>query len=184
MKKLSLWETGSACIGIVIAVFVLVAVPYPKHRIENPLAAEVWKEVREKVDLLEISGLMPTLLPTIMLNRDALQLTDEQVNAFHLWRNENYTNMVNVMNEIIARMVEFRIASLSPGISNERLIALQARIQDLQHQVLAIKLSCREIIMTTFTDAQWENFAFVVSDNPKLAGLISQANSKNVKAKN
>ena len=75
-------------------------------------------------------------------------------------------------------------ASLSPGISNERLIALQARIQELQQQVLEIKLSCREIIMTTFTDAQWENFAFVVSDNPKLAGLISQANSKNVKAKN
>ena len=49
MKKLTLWETGSACIGVVIAVFVLVAAPYAKQRVEDPLAAEDWKEVREKV---------------------------------------------------------------------------------------------------------------------------------------
>jgi hypothetical protein len=30
--------------------------------------------------------------------------------------------------------------------------------------------------MTTFTDDQWENFAFVVADNPKLASLMLQVN--------
>ena len=27
--------------------------------------------------------------------------------------------------------------------------------------------------MSTFTDEQWDNFAFVISDNPKLASLIA-----------
>ena len=96
-------------------------------------------------------------------------------------RQKNYTNMVNVMNEVIEKMVQFRIESLSPGVLNERLLALQSEIQELQRQLLKMKLSCRELIMTTFTDEQWENFSFVVSDNPKLASLVSQASTLNLK---
>jgi hypothetical protein len=80
-------------------------------------------------------------------------------------------------------MVQFRIESLSPDVSNEHLLASQSEIQELQRQLLKIKLSCRELIMTTFTDEQWENFAFVVADNPRLASLISQGNSLNSEAK-
>jgi hypothetical protein len=122
---------------------------------------------------------MPMLMPTIMLNRDALQLTDEQVNAFRAWRKKHYTHMVNVMNEVIEKMVQFRIESLSPEVGDEHLVAAQLEIQELQRQLLKMKLSCRKLIMTTFTDEQWENFAFVVSDIPKLASLISQANTLN-----
>jgi hypothetical protein len=66
-------------------------------------------------------------------------------------------------------------------VSNERLLAFQSEIQDLQRQLLKIKLSCRKLIMTTFTDEQWDNFAFVVSDNPRLASLVSQANTSTLK---
>ena len=31
--------------------------------------------------------------------------------------------------------------------------------------------------MTSFTDEQWENFAFVISDDPKLASLMPQVNT-------
>jgi len=109
-----------------------------------------------------------------MSNRDALQLTDEQVSAFRAWRKKNYTNMVNIMNEIIEKMVEFRVQSLSPSITGNQLLAFQSDIQELQAQLLKIKLSCRELIMATFTDEQWDDFAFVISDNPKLASLMTQ----------
>ena len=56
-------------------------------------------------------------------------------------------------------------------------IVLQSEIQELQRQLLTIKLSCRELVTTSFTDAQWENFAFVVADNPKFASLVSQVGS-------
>ncbi len=161
-------------IGISVALFFFATAVQANHNSDHPLSPEDWKEVMEKVVLLEGSGLMPTLLPVIMRNQDTLQLSDEQLSLFRAWRKKNYTNMVNIMNEIIEKMVEFRVESLSPDITADQLLAFQSEIQELQRQLLKIKLSCREIIMTTFTDEQWENFAFVVADNPKLASLMQQ----------
>ena len=147
-----------------------------RHNSEHPLSAEDWQAVMSKVLLLEDSGLMPTLLPVIMRNRDTLALTDVQVEAFRDWRKKNYTNMVNVMNEIIEKMVQFRVEALSPGVSAEHLLAFQADIHDLQRRLLELKLSCRQLVMETFTPEQWESFAFVIADNPRLASLAAQAN--------
>ena len=170
-------------IGVFSALFLMCTSVLASHDSDHPLSADEWKEVMGKVVLLEDSGLVPTLLPTIMRNRDTLELTDEQVNAFRAWRKKNYTNMVNVMNEIIEKMVQFRVESLSPDITGEHLVAYQSEIHDLQRQLLKIKLSCREIVMTTFTDDQWDNFNFIIADVPKLASLASQAitvNSKHI----
>ena len=163
--------------GLMFVLLLLWAPVHAKHDSHHPLTADEWKEVMNKVLLLEDSGLMPALLPVIMRNRDTLALTDEQINAFRAWRKKNYTNMVNIMNEIIEKMVQFRIESLSPDISNGHLLSFQSEIHDLQRQLLKLKLSCRELLMTSFTDEQWENFTFVVSENPKLASLISQIDS-------
>ena len=161
-------------IGICSVFFLICTTALAKHNSDHPLSPEDWNEVKDKVELLETAGLMPTLLPVILSNRDALQLTDKQVSAFRAWRKKNYTNMVNIMNEIIEKMVEFRVQSLSPSISGEKLLAFQSDIQELQVQLLKIKLSCRELIMTTFTDEQWDNFAFIIADDPKLASLMPQ----------
>jgi hypothetical protein len=165
-------------IVVTFAFFFICTTAVAKHNSDHPLSPEDWDEVKEKVELLEPAGLMPTLLPVIMSNRDTLQLTDEQVDAFRAWRKKNYTNMVNIMNEIIEKMVDFRVQSLSPSITGDQLLAFQSDIQQLQVKLLKIKLSCRELIMTTFTDEQWDNFAFIVADNPKLASLMPQINHK------
>ena len=163
--------------GLFLAFFFVCTTALAKHDSDHPLTDDDWKEVMEKVILLEDSGLMPTLLPVIMRNRDTLELTNEQVNAFRAWRKKNYTHMVNVMNEIIEKSVQFRVAALSPNVTSDHLYVLQAEIQESQRQLLKIKLSCRELVTTSFTETQWENFAFVVADNPKLASLVSQGNS-------
>jgi hypothetical protein len=164
-------------IVVTFAFFFICTTAVAKHNSDHPLSSDDWKEVMDKVVLLESSGLMPTLLPVIMRNQDTLELTDEQIKAFRAWRKKNYTHMVNVMNEIIEKSVQFRVAALSPDISSDQLYALQSEIQELQRQLLKIKLSCRELVTTSFTETQWENFAFVVADNPKLASLMSQAAS-------
>lgn len=148
-----------------------------KHDSDHPLSADDWKEVMEKVVLLEDSGLMPSLLPVIMSNRDALQLSDEQIAAFRAWRKNNYTRMVNIMNAVIEKKVQFRIESLSPDISSDHLLAFQGDLHELQRELLKIKLSCRELLMATFTQEQWDNLAFILSDHPKLASLIAQVNT-------
>ena len=142
------------CLGLFAVFFFISTTALAKHNSDHPLTADDWKEVMNKVVLLEDSGLMPMLLPIIMGNRDALQLTDEQVNLFSSWRKKNYTNMVNLMNIIIEEKVQFRIESLSPRITSDRLLSFQSEIQELQRQLLKIKLSCRENLMTTFTDEQ------------------------------
>jgi hypothetical protein len=163
--------------GMFVVIFFLGTAVQAKHGSDHPLTNNDWKEIMDKVVLLEDSGLMPTLLPVIMRNRDALELTAEQLNAFRAWRKKNYTHMVNVMNEIIEKSVQFRVAALSPYVSSDHLYVLQSDIQELQRQLLKIKLSCRELVTTSFTDEQWENFAFVIADNPKLASLVSQVGS-------
>ena len=164
-------------IAVIFGFFCICTTALAKHNSDHPLTTDDWKEVMDKVVLLESSGLMPTLLPVIMRNQDTLELTDEQINAFRAWRKKNYTHMVNVMNEIIEKSVQFRVAALSPRITSDQLYVLQSEIQELQRQLLKIKLSCRELVTTSFTDTQWENFAFVVADNPKLASLMSQVAS-------
>jgi len=166
--------------GIVVAFFFLLTPVQAKHNSDHPLSPEDWKDIMDKVVLLEDSGLMPMLLPIIMGNQDALQLTDEQISSFRAWRKKNYTNMVNIMNKIIEEKVQFRIESLSPRISSDRLLAFQSEIQELQRQLLKLKLSCREQLMTSFTDEQWDNFAFIISDNPKLASLMPQVQTVNL----
>ena len=164
-------------LGLFLAFLFICTTAQAKHDSNHPLTAEDWKEVMDKVVLLEGSGLMPTLLPVIIRNRDTIGLSQEQLNAFRTWRKINYTNMVNIMNEIIEKMVQFRVESLSPDVSNEHLLSFQSDIHGFQRQLLKLKLSCRELVMTSFTDEQWENFAFVVADNPKLASLVSQVGS-------
>ena len=166
--------------GLFAVIFFISTTALAKHDSDHPLSSDDWKEVMDKVVLLESSGLMPTLLPVIMRNQDTLELTDEQITAFRAWRKKNYTHMVNVMNEIIEKSVQFRVAALSPRITSDELYVLQSEIQDLQRQLLKIKLSCRELVTTSFTETQWENFAFVVADNPKLASLMSQTGSLNL----
>ena len=167
-------------IAVFFAFVIICTTAQAKHNSDHPLSSDDWKEVMDKVVLLESSGLMPTLLPVIMRNQDTLELTDEQINAFRSWRKKNYTHMVNVMNAIIEKSVQFRVAALSPRINSDDLYVLQSEIQDLQRQLLKIKLSCRELVTTSFTETQWENFAFVVADNPKLASLMSQTGSLNL----
>ena len=126
-------------LGIILAALFFLSPAQAKHNSDHPLSPEDWKEVMEKVVLLEDSGLLPTLLPVIMGNRDMLQLTDHQISAFRAWRKKNYTNVINIMSEILEKKVEFRVEALSPSVSGEHLIALQAEIQGLQQQLLKLK---------------------------------------------
>jgi len=166
-------------LGLFAATFFISTAALAKHDSDHPLTDDDWKDVMEKVVLLEDSGLMPTLLPVIMRNRDTLELTEEQVNSFRAWRKQNYTHMVNVMNKIIEKSVQFRVEALSPRTTSDHLYVLQSEIHELKRQLLEIKLSCRELVTTSFTDEQWENFAFVVADIPKLASLVSHVSSLN-----
>ena len=95
-------NTHLKTIPFVIATICLANNPlWAMHESGHDLSNEEWLIVKNRIELLDSLNYMPTLLPTIMRNRDILQLTDQQIKSFRDWRKEHYANMVNTMNEII-----------------------------------------------------------------------------------
>lgn len=160
---------------LLISILLFTTPLFAKHNSNHPLTAQEWREVVDKVVLLEDSAFLPSLLPVIMTHRDALALNEEQMERLYQWRRDNYVNMVNIMNAIIEKKVQFSIEALAPDISREHLIAFQDDIFQLQRELLMIRLSCRDIVMETFTDEQWESFEFIVADDVRLGSFASQA---------
>jgi len=139
-----------------------------------PLSDAEWDEVQKHVGLLKKIAYFPSLLPVVMKHRDGLELTDDQKRAFRGWRKQNYQRMVDLMNEIIERRIAFSTSALDPAVGNAELIHNQKVILQLQQDLLGLRLSCRKLIMTTFSPDQWDNFAFVLEDYPEFAGLMQQ----------
>ena len=137
-----------------------------------PLTDAEWEKLGEHVSLLDKISFVPSLLPVIMKHRDALELSDEQTAAFRDWRKQHYQRMVDVMNEIIERRIVLSKGALDPAVVNKDLVREQRQILQLQQELLAIRLSCRELVMKTFSPDQWNNFAFVLEEYPNFAGLM------------
>jgi len=80
--------------------------------------------------------------------------------------------MVDLMNEIIERRIAFSTSTLDQVMRNTELIHKQKMIFQLQEKLLVLRLSCRKLIMTTFTSHQRNNLAIVLEDYPEFAGLM------------
>jgi hypothetical protein len=139
---------------------------------DSPLTDSQWETVRARVGLLDKIAYLPSLLPVVMKHRDALELTDEQVAAFRQWRKTHYQDMVDLMNEIIQRRITLSKASLDVRISGDDILAGQQAIFALQQTLLRVRLSCRDLIVGTFTPGQWDNLAFILEEYPRYAGLL------------
>ncbi len=120
--------------------------------------------IEQHVDKLDRINFLPNLLPAIINNSDVLELSDEQLNKILGWRDANRENVIALMNEIINKRIEIKEAALSPDISSSRLIQQQNEIFRLQRQLLEYKLSCRELMITTFNATNWEEFFLVLAD--------------------
>ena len=133
-----------------------------------------WQLIRARLALLNNISYLPSLLPVIMKNREALGLTKAQVQSLRGWRKRNYQTMVNTMNTIIEKRIVLAQLAVDPSVNQVLLIELQDEIFKLQREVFLIRLSCRDIVTSTFTEEQWDNFAFIAADDPKIAGLLGQ----------
>ena len=139
---------------------------------KRDLSDKEWLLIRERMALLNNISYLPSLLPVIMKNREALELSASQIQTLRAWRKENYQRMVDIMNQIIEKRIVLSQRAVNPKVTQRELISLQDDIFKLQREVFVIRLSCREIVTGSFTAEQWENFAFIATDDPKIAGLF------------
>jgi hypothetical protein len=98
-----------------------------------------------------------------MQNIDYLELTPVQQKRLREWRKNNAPAMLDKMREVAQGRIEFIELSLEPGTSNEELVQKQQQIFRLQEEVLSYKLACRENILETFTEAQWDTLQFILA---------------------
>lgn len=124
-----------------------------------------WGLAKQRMKMLSQMGYHPFLMPLIMENRDAIGLSNEQVKVFREWRSKNRVPLLHAMNQIIQERLAFQRISLNPRTSEEVLLAKQEEIFKLHKKVLKYQLSCRRNILDTFTDEQWEEFRFVLTEN-------------------
>jgi len=121
-------------------------------------------ELEQYVGRLDKVNYLPTLLPIIIENSDVIGLTDEQVGKLLEWRKNNRQDVIAAMNEIVRKRSEIRQAALSPNVSSARIEQMQSEIFRLQRKVLDYKLSCRDTVIKTFNQQNWESFLFVLAD--------------------
>jgi len=121
-------------------------------------------EMEQQLERLNKVNFHPNLLPIILRNSDFMGLTSEQVTAFKTWGKTNFKPMVAVMNEVIRQRIEFEEAALSPSVSAEALRGKQEAIFQLHRKLLDYKLSCRENIVQTFNEENWDGFMMVLGE--------------------
>lgn len=132
---------------------------------ESDLDLIDWELAKKQMSMLSQMGYHPFLMPLIMENRDVIGLSNEQIKIFRKWRNKNRVPLIHAMNRIIRERTAFQRISLNPDTSEDVLRAKQQEIFKLHKKVLEYQLSCRRNILDTFTDKQWEEFLFVLTEN-------------------
>ncbi len=120
--------------------------------------------IEHYVENLDKINFLPGLLPVIIENSDAIELTDQQLDTLLAWRKTNKDVMAETRNKIVRKRIEIKEAALSPDVSSARLIQMQNKIFRLQRAMLEHKLSCRELVINTFNRNNWEGFFLVLAD--------------------
>ena len=145
----------------------------------QPENDETVSDMDKQLERLSKVNFHPNLLPIILNNSDYIDLTAEQVAVFKAWGKTNFKPMVATMNEIIRKRIEFKETALSPSVSAETLRSQQEEIFHLHRKLLDYKLSCREIIVRTFTKENWDGFLMVLGEEgfaiPDTAGVAECA---------
>ena len=131
----------------------------------NDLEVIDWELAKERMALLSQLGYHPFLLPLILENRDMLGLNEKQLHDFKEWRSKYRVPLIHTMNQIIQARVAFQRIALDPETTEEVLLAKQEQIFKLHRKVLKYQLSCRRQILDTFTEEQWDNFRFLLTEN-------------------
>ena len=121
-------------------------------------------DIESSIAKLDRISYLPNLLPVILKNSDFIGLTDEQVFKLEQWRSTNREAMLNAMKDVARKRIEIKQAALSPTVSAARLQQMQNDIFRLQREVLEYKLSCRDHVVRTFNNENWDSFFMVLAD--------------------
>jgi len=129
----------------------------------GPTPGQKEQDIDSHIEKLNNISHLPNLLPVIINNKDFIGLTDEQVEKLEHWREENREPLLAVMKQAARKRVEIKQAALLPTVSSARLQQMQNDIFRLQREILEYKLSCRDRVVRTFNNENWDSFFMVLA---------------------
>ena len=129
----------------------------------GPAPGQKQQDIDAYIEKLNNISHLPNLLPVILNNKDFIGLTDEQVENLEHWREQNNEPLLAVMKQAAQKRVEIKQAALSPTVSSARLQQMQNDIFRLQREILEYKLSCRDRVVHTFNNENWDSFFMVLA---------------------
>ena len=129
----------------------------------GPTPGQKQQDIDAYIEKLNNISHLPNLLPVILNNKDFIGLTDEQVENLEHWREQNSEPLLAVMKQAAQKRVEIKQAALSPTVSSARLQQMQNDIFRLQREILEYKLSCRDHVVRTFNNENWDSFFMVLA---------------------
>ena len=129
----------------------------------GPTPGQKELDIDTYIEKLDNISHLPDLLPVILNNKDFIGLTDEQIENLEHWRKENRGPLLTVMKQAARKRVEIKQAALSPTVSSARLQQMQNDIFRLQREILEYKLSCRDNVVRTFNNENWDSFFLVLA---------------------
>jgi len=129
----------------------------------GPTPGQKELDIDTYIEKLDNISHLPDLLPVILNNKDFIGLTDEQIENLEHWRKENRGPLLAVMKQAARKRVEIKQAALSPTVSSARLQQMQNDIFRLQREILEYKLSCRDNVVRTFNNENWDSFFLVLA---------------------
>jgi hypothetical protein len=129
----------------------------------GPTSVQKELDIDSYIEKLDNVSLLPNLLPVILNNKDFIGLTHEQVENLESWREENRAPLLAVMKQAAQKRVEIKQATFSPTVSSARLQQMQNDLFRLQREILEYKLSCRDRVVRTFNNENWDSFFMVLA---------------------
>jgi len=98
---------------------------------------------------------MPSLMRTVKLHGDQLNLTDEQSRQLAAWHDKNHAVVHSKLDEIQAINREMQHAVID-GANRALINGYIARMDALRDEIVSTKLQCRNNMREILNDQQWQ----------------------------
>ena len=98
---------------------------------------------------------VPNFMKVIESDSDQLDLSPEQESKFEAWRVEYHPQMMEMANQIIDLEREIYIGSLHKE-PKEDLLKKVVQINQVRTEIVKTKTNCRDMLMDTLDDGQWQ----------------------------
>jgi hypothetical protein len=114
-----------------------------------------FSEPSKMMQVMQHVNPVPNYMKVIESDSNALDLSSGQESKFEAWRMEYHPQMMDMANQIIELEREIYTGSLQKEQKGD-LQKKVAQINELRTQIIKTKTNCRDMLMDTLDDGQWQ----------------------------